>query len=166
MDKREPGGSTAYPAAEVAEKNPEYGREMLSNIGGEDSEMSAVSLYFYNSLITRDYPDISQAFHRIGMAEMRHLQLFGELALLLGEDPRLWESRGRRHVYWTPRYIRYPDKLKKILSSSLYSEYMAAEKYSKQAARIKDPGIVAVLNRIILDEKEHIRLFKELLAQL
>lgn len=35
-------------------------------------------------------------------------------------------------------------------------------KYRRQAERIKDENIVAILNRIILDEKCHIHIFDQL----
>ena len=42
-----------YPPVKVDGKNPQYAAAILSNIGSCNSEMTAVSLYFYNSLITR-----------------------------------------------------------------------------------------------------------------
>ena len=42
--------SAEYPPVKVCEKNPRYAMAMLSNIGACNSEMSAVSLYFYNSM--------------------------------------------------------------------------------------------------------------------
>ena len=82
---------TPYPPVKVDGKNPQYAAAILSNIGSCNSEMTAVSLYFYNSLVTREYyHDVAECFHRISIVEMRHLDIFGELALKLGTDPRLW----------------------------------------------------------------------------
>ena len=39
------------PVVRVQEKNHLYGRMMLDNIGGFNSEMSAISLYVYNNLL-------------------------------------------------------------------------------------------------------------------
>lgn len=88
-----------YPDIRVAGKNPEYARAILSNIGGDDSEMSAVSLYFYDHVMTLELPDVSQAFHSISIVEMRHLEIFCKIALQLGADPRLWERRGQKKAY-------------------------------------------------------------------
>ena len=38
-----------YPSIEVCEKNRMYAKAMLANVGSCNSEMSAVSLYFYNT---------------------------------------------------------------------------------------------------------------------
>ena len=43
-----------YPCIQVECENPRYAAAMLSNLGSCCSEMSAVSLYFYNSLLTRE----------------------------------------------------------------------------------------------------------------
>lgn len=42
---------------------------------------------------------------------------------------------------------------------------MAIDKYTRQAKAIKDKNIVENLERIIADEKEHTRIFKELLQR-
>ena len=93
----------AYPPVAVQGKNAAYAREMLSNMGGINSEMTAVASYFYNHLVTRpDYAEVSDAFHRISMVEMHHMEIFGELAGLLGADARLWEFRQGQTRYWSP----------------------------------------------------------------
>lgn len=150
-----------YPPIQVAGKNREYATAMLSNVGGSNSEMSAVSLYFYNNLITEN--EIAQAFHQISIVEMHHLKIFGKLALELGADPRLWE-RKRNMVWWTPSYNKYPTQLKVLLQNSLQGELAAIEKYERQASVIKDENIVENLHRIILDEQIHVEIFKEMLT--
>lgn len=153
-----------YPAIPVEGPNPQYARMILSNIGGADSEMSAVAMYFYGRLTMGAYPEIAEAFGKIAVAEMRHLELFGAIALRLGADPRLWEYSGRRRRrYWSPRDIRYPVKAHRALTDALVSEHMAVAKYTKQAKLIRDTGVAECLQRVIQDEKEHIRILTELL---
>ena len=41
-----------YPPVQVSAQNPAYARQMLSNIGSANSEMSAISLYLYNAQVT------------------------------------------------------------------------------------------------------------------
>lgn len=101
--------ATPYPPIKVTAKNPRYAAAMLDNMGGQISEMSAVALYFYNHLITSDCKEVADTFHHISIVEMHHLEIFGSLALLLGENPRLWSRRGRSgYVFWSPGYLRYP----------------------------------------------------------
>lgn len=154
--------SFPYPEIRVEESNPFYAAAMLSNIGGANSEMSAVSLYFYNSLIGGE--GNAQIFRQISIVEMHHLDIFGRLAYLLGANPRLWEQQSYRMVYWTPDYNQYPVETKALLRNSLEGEMAAIEKYTRQAQEIRDPYILANLQRIINDEEVHVRIFESLLS--
>lgn len=151
-----------YPPVRVEGHNAAYGKAMLSNLGGYDSEMSAVSLYFYDHLVTRKYQEVSLAFHKISVVEMHHMEIFGQLAFLLGEDPRLWEEKNERLIYWSPTYNEYSFDLKTTLLYAIHAEKAAIRKYKSQMQVIKDPYIVANLERIILDEEQHVTIFMEL----
>lgn len=155
-----------YPPIRVECKNPRYAACMLSNIGGRTSEMSAVAAYYYNNLQAQSCSaEIAEAFYKINITEMHHLQMFGELACLLGADPRMWEMQNNHMMYWTPAYIAYPKDLKGLLLAALEGEEETIRKYAKQARSICDPYIVAVLERIILDEELHVEILKYFLAQ-
>lgn len=157
-----------WPPIEVFDRNPQYGAAMLSNIGSCNSEMSAISLYIYNSMITRSYFfDIAECFHRIGISEMHHLNAFGELALQAGADPRLWSIRKNGSLqYWSPACNRYPTRIGAVVSNSLDAELEAIKKYQSQTQWIKDRKINAVLNRVIADEVCHVQIFRLILAEL
>lgn len=152
-----------YPPITVCAKNREYAAAMVSNIGACNSEMSAVSLYFYNSMITREsFGEVAECFHKISIVEMHHLDIFGQLTLKLGMDPRLWQCRNGKMEYWSPECNRYPDRILLLLENSLRGELDAIEKYRQQTEWIKDENIVVVLNRIIMDEELHVQIFREL----
>lgn len=155
-----------YPEVKVQEKNPDYARMMLGNIGAQNSEMSAVGFYFYNHLITHARSvEVSDIYHQISLIEMHHLEIFGELSILLGADPRMWQCRNNRFCYWSASYLPYTMGMRNILETSLESEKEAVATYESQSRIIRDPDIVAILQRIIQDEEVHIHIFEELLAQ-
>lgn len=157
---------TPYPPICIEQKNPAYGRMMLDNIGGGNSEMSAISLYIYNQMITAGSRDeISQIFHKISVVEMHHLYIFGELAFELGENPRLWTHKRNQMFYWTPGYNNYPTQYVPLLKNALAGEEDAIRKYQQQINHIKDPYIQANLERIIEDERLHVQIYKKLLAE-
>ena len=156
-----------YPAIEVEGTNAVYAIEMLSNIGSANSEMSAISLYFYNSIITKSrYGEIAECFHKMSVVEMHHMNIFGQLACLLGADPRLWSYDGRRPAYWTPGYNKYPRRVKEVLRNAAEGEQAAIRKYREQADWIEDPHIVENLNRIAADEEHHIQILEQLYKEL
>lgn len=159
--------SAPWPDVTVTERNSRYAAAMLSNIGSCSSEMSTISLYVYNNLITRKlFPEISQCFHKISIVEMRHLEAFGELSILLGADPRLWSPINNRMRYWSPACNRYPVQIGPLIANALAGEEEAVRKYQSQANWIRDCRIQAVLNRIIADEQCHIKLFRLILSEL
>ncbi len=156
-----------YPPIRTQSRRPEYARAMLSNIGSDNSEMGAVSLYFYNSVILKpEHEAFAQCFHQISMVEMHHLDIFATLAFQMGMDPRLWCMRDRGRCYWTPAYNRYPREIRALIVNALRGEQSTIRKYTRQAEVIRDPDIVEILNRIILDERHHVELFRTMLDQL
>lgn len=157
-----------YPKIKIKEKNRFFAREILSNVGGKVSEMSAVALYFYSHLLTKSHPKIAEAFHHISITEMKHLEIFGELSLALGADPRLWSRANLGMKYWNAGFANYPcgNDVKVILNVSLKSELEAIEKYTHQMRIIKNENIREILGRIIEDEKLHVVIFKKFLSEL
>jgi len=155
-------------AIRVNGPNPAYAELMLSNIGGANSEISAVAHYFYNRLRTQDeYSHISDLFRKISIEEMHHLEAFGRLAMLLGADPRLWETSGVYMRYWSPEEVDYtPRSAVEIVRTSIDEELAAIDKYTVQAAYIQDPYAVEVLRRVVADEERHIRLFQDALKKM
>ena len=151
-----------YPEIRVIRKNPVYGAMMLDNVGGELSEMSTIALYIYDHLTTGTSAQIAETFHRIAIEEMRHLEIFAELARLLGEDPRLWTKRDGQMRYWSPESIQYRSEIGVVLREAIQGEKDAIAKYSRQAYRIEDPYVVKNLTRIIEDERRHAAIFMEL----
>lgn len=155
-----------YPPIEITGHNPAYAREMLDNLGGSNSEISAVSLYFYNNLMTQEkYEDIAYIFHKISIVEMHHLEIFGKMAYCLGEDPRLWTWRYNRRNYWTPAYNRYPSEFCRLIYNALNGELAAIEKYECQVRCIDNKNIVENLCRIIEDEKVHVDIFRQIIEE-
>ncbi len=148
-----------YPPVTVNEKNLSYARYLLDNIGGRNSEMTAISLYLFQKQKCSEYKEISKAFHKIAIVEMHHFDLFSGLCMKLGETPLMWTNCGRKKVWWSPSYADYPGELKKILTVAAEGEMSAIEKYRNQIQLIDDPYIQAILHRIIKDEELHVELF-------
>ncbi|MDQ7095692.1 ferritin family protein [Desulfosporosinus sp. PR] len=155
-----------YPPVRVAGPNPLYACEMLGNIADVVSEMSDVTRYFYIAVVTKPhYSWISKCFHDISIVEMRHLNIFAELALLLGADPRLWSCRDYNR-WWSPSFIGYPPELGALIAESIKAEEAAISKYSRQANTICDLNIVAILHRIIRDEEHHLQIFNKMYGRI
>lgn len=150
-----------YPPLQVAVPNPRYARAMLDNIGGSNSEMTAVASYFYDQLVLQErYPEIAAIYRQIDQVEMHHLDIFGQLARQLGAEPRLWTRLGKKYQYWTPAYSSYGAELPILLKNSISTELAAIEKYQYQAAHLGDPALQDILDRIVVDEQRHVEIFR------
>ena len=155
----------AYPVIKVEKPNITYARIILDNIGGCASEMTAIALYAYNHVVFKEYEDVSAAFERINISEMRHFDIFTELALQLGENPRLWTQQYSQKVFWSPSCVKYSKNLLEALNTAIKEEEAAIKKYEQQIEQIKDENVVENLQRIIVDEKKHLETFKGLLEK-
>lgn len=155
-----------YPPVRVEGKNAAYAEMMLSNLGGRNSEMTAVGLYLYNHFVTRLDDSMSETFLQVAIVEMHHYNIFGELACLLGADPRMWVPSQGGMRYWSPTYLRYLCDYRQIVQNSQEGELAAIRKYRCQMEIIKDKYILENLVRIIQDEENHVRIFRQLLEEL
>jgi bacterioferritin len=151
-----------YPPIQVGNLDRRYAQAMLGNIGGGNSEMSAVARYFYGHLGTEDLPEVAEAFHQIGIVEMRHLEIFGTLARQLGADPRLWCVQAGRQRYWSAGCLDYPKGLGPLIQGAMKEERASIEKYQGQLRWIRDECICNNLRRVIQDEQAHIKVLQSL----
>ena len=164
MDHTVASATAPWPELKIVGADPVAARAMLSNIGGDNSEMSAVGLYFYNSIVTEPEDAVlARTFHAVMLVEMHHLELFAKLALQLGADPRLWSQQRRRMLYWSPRALQYPLEREELLENALRTELTAIAQYQQQMDVIGDPNIRAILGRVIEDEQLHVDLFAALM---
>ena len=147
-----------YPPVRAQGRNPQYARAILSNLGGNNSEMSAVGQYVYAQLVTEGVPEVAEALRQISMEEMHHLKIFGTLAQQLGADPRLWSVWKGRHVWWTPEWLTYQRRLGPLLYGAIQTEQASVRKYRSQCLWIRDSNVVENLQRILQDEESHIEI--------
>lgn len=155
-----------YPEISVNEKNKNYSNIILQNYAGQNSEFTAVAQYNYHEIaIFNDYPVVSNAIKGIARVEMYHLQILGELIVLLGGDPKYRIYKKKTECYWSPKFIDFNKELKTLLTNDLNSEISSIKQYEKAISLIDDENIVLIIKRIILDEEYHVKIFKELIQK-
>lgn len=150
-----------YPSTDVESPNSTYAKMILDNVGGRNSEMTAISSYYFNSLNGQS-EEVCKLYRGINQVEMKHAEIFGNLAKNLGERPLFWSTCGHRRTWWSPSYTDYPLNLLDMLWASIEGEKSAIEKYQLQLRQIDDFNIKENLRRIILDEQHHVRLLTDL----
>lgn len=156
-----------YPEVEVEYPSKEYLKLILEDYAGNSSEMTAINQYDYQQLILDNpkYEEIAEILEEISKVEGTHRELLGEMIIGLGGDPRYWSIKQGMTVYWSPQYVDYTKDPKQMLQNNIRSEEMAIRQYNQHISMIGDPHIKAVLRRIVLDEKLHVEIFKDLYTQ-
>lgn len=166
------------PEIKVERKNPEYAKLLLNAFSGsEDSELAAILQYLYHHE-TIENETIANVLLCISMIEMNHYEVLSELITLLGEKPFLFNANKYFYSTGTIGYMDNPfacheealDKADKAkirlkLEKDILSEINAINAYNFIQKNIKDKYINKIIEKIIEDEKFHLRLFNTLLEK-
>lgn len=148
-----------YPQIKVMDKNAKYLDLILQNYASSVSEFSAVSQYLYDELsILYEYKDVAKTLKGISCVEMHHLQILGQLIVLLGGKPGFYIDNKKKN-YWSGKFINYDtSSITEIIALNIQGEKAAIQQYKKTIDQIQDKYIVDIINRIILDEELHIQI--------
>ena len=155
-----------YPEVKVKEKNPNYIDLILLNYASNVSEFDAIAQYTYHQIaLTYKNKEISETIRGISIVEMHHLELLGEIIILLGGEPGYWINNKKKN-YWSGKLVDYNlSSIKDILTIDIQDEKAAIKQYKETITKIYDDDINAVLKRIILDEEFHIKLLVSLYSK-
>lgn len=152
-----------YPKIEVDTENLQYANLIQINYAGMVSEFSAITQYTYHEIkLFEDYADVTPTLMGIAEVEMHHMQILGELIVVLGGDPGYWINKKNKKLNWSPNFVQYGTTLKEMLTYDIESEKAAIAQYRKTANQIQDENIIAIINRLILDEEHHLKLLNGL----
>ena len=150
-----------YPKLAVQHPNAAYAALLAEDCSGPAGEITACMQYVYHHTVERDYPDAAAAMEKIAVVEMFHMQELSSAIVLLGGTPD-FSVCGR---YWCADSVLFGNSLGEALHLDLASEYAAIRNYQRHIRQIEDTGIRALLQRILLDERLHVRIFQALIRQ-
>ncbi|MGE5628443.1 MAG: ferritin-like domain-containing protein [Solirubrobacterales bacterium] len=151
-----------YPEPMIEMENIQYANILLADYAGAVSEFTAVSLYVYQHFVSEgQYKDYAQLIGGIARVEMKHLELLGETIKLEGIKPMFINRACPPGRPWTPLYVNYTTSIKEMILEDIQSEHKAIKNYRYHLTLIQDKYIKKLLERIILDEEYHIKLFEK-----
>lgn len=151
-----------YPKPMVEMPNTEYANILLKDYAGVVSEFTAVSLYSYQHFISDgQYQDYAELINGIAMVEMKHLELLGETIKHLGIKPIFIDNAYPPGKPWNASYVNYSIPIKEMILEDMQSEQKAIETYKYHITLIQDGHVKKLLERIILDEELHLKLFTQ-----
>lgn len=153
-----------YPEIRVEGENKNYAKMLSIAYAGADGELSTILNYIYSHIITegKNPYSLCDVLECIAVVEMRHFKTLGKLIFLLGDDPKFYSAMGRRSFFNTGN-LAYAGDISQILKNAIAGEKKTADLYRELSKVISDTYIRQILERIILDEEHHIKIFSELL---
>jgi bacterioferritin len=149
-----------YPEIDVKEKNMDYAKIIKKCYCGINSELTLINQYTYQKLLMNTY--LKDIFNKISKVEMEHLDIIGELLIALGESPKFSLEKRKKNLNWNAKFINDDTSLKNMLINNINSEIQIIKEYRDIANIVDDENIIAILNRIILDEELHIKIFNKI----
>lgn len=169
-----------FPPIKVERQNLKYANLLQDAYAKSgSSELQAITQYIYHNL-TIDEEEIKQALLCIALVEMGHLDTLGELIRKLGGKPAYensnynffnggelgygdLENRGgsRSETY---RDCKKDDLCYKLMLD-LSGEKGAIDFYNILKEQIEDRYIKDILDKIISDEKVHVKIFRHLISE-
>ncbi len=151
-----------YPPVRVVAPNRQYAELLLEDYSGNVSEITAVKQYLYHYFVLKGTNrEVAELMECVSLVEMHHMELLADTIRLLGVSPRYRVFRNSQEIYWDARYVYYGFTLCDQLAADIAAEWAAIAFYRDHQQRIADPYIKELLERIILDEYHHIKLFNE-----
>ncbi len=154
-----------YPKIIVEKKN-EYYAKILSHVyASNESELSAILQYSYETFIIED-EEIACTVEKIAEVEMHHLSILGKLIQKLGKSPIFADSSYCKNIYWNSDFIYYDTDLPTMMDVNIESEKNNIRNYQMLLRVIEDSYIQEILKRILEDEYLHLEIFMKIRSKL
>ena len=157
-----------YPPIKVERPSLKYAHILSFDFAASNGELTAITQYLYQNWILRPkYQDIAEITKDVAKVEMHHLQILGNLIVLLGGKPTygvIKKSNQKEYIYfWSGDMLLYTTILREAMINNIKMERQAINTYQAHMKIIKDRHVNAILERIIADELIHLNIFKNIL---
>lgn len=157
-----------YPKITNIKKDLQLAYNLKKAYAGNISELTCISKYIYQHIeLSDDFKEIKEAMRTIAIVEMRHLNILGNLIKKLGLDPTFTSYNSiDNEVYWESSYVNYDNNLNNIMLDNIKGEEAAIGEYKNIIKQTNDQDLQNILERIIIDEEQHIKIFQSILKNL
>lgn len=155
-----------YPPIQVEKPNRRYAQMLGVDLASAKSEMTSITQYIYHGwVLHKAFAEAAHTIDRIAMVEMHHMDILGQLIVLLGGDPVYQSVRQNRRIVWNGNMVAYRKNFVQAIQDDIALEQAAIDTYTRQAAAILDPYVSTMIRRIIQDELIHLKIFRSLLEK-
>ena len=152
-----------YPEPKVVAPNAFYAQLLLEDYAGMVSEETAIHQYLFHHYYFED--ELSEMVECISIVEMKHQDLLAETIQLLGVAPEYRTLSNNFPTYWNASYVYYGTDVCDRLAADIAAEQEAICTYRQHQEIIMDPHIRELLERIIMHEEHHLKLFKQAISR-
>ena len=135
---------------------------LKEDYAGMQGELTAVAQYVFQNGRASDNETFANSVLQIAIVEMMHLDMLGDAIVALGGEPEFDDGK----YFWNAGYVNYSKGYADMLKADIAAEKTAIENYLKHAAAIKNDTVKALLERIVVDERLHLRFFTEELGKI
>lgn len=157
----ENGEKNPYPEITCVQKDYNFAKNLYDSFAGTHGELTAITQYIYEHIKISEKKELSNILLHIAIQEMHHLDILGELLIELGLVPYYM---GKYNNKWCSNNVTYRyNSLEEMLKINIEEEKIAIREYERLISITDDDKIKEIIERIIMDEQLHIKIFSELL---
>lgn len=158
----------SYPAIQEIGEDAETLKMISPAYAGREGELTAVLQYVYQSIMLskQGKVDCAKEVMEIAKCEMYHLEILGSMIAKLGAPPIYTACPPYPVGYYSASCVNYTKTPRQMICADICAEENAISQYERMLVRVKNSLVSAVLARILEDEREHLRIFNEILARL
>ena len=154
-----------YPPIMVERPNLYTAKLLSVDLGADKSELTSVMQYVYHSWqLDEGQTEMAKTLLSIAKVEMHHMEILGRLIILLGGNPTYSAVTGPRRVAWNANMVTYSRMIARMMQDDILLEQAAIRTYRRQLSLIDDRCVTDLLERIIMDEEIHLRIYKQFLS--
>lgn len=132
------------------------------------SELTAIMQYLFHHFHF-DYlgfPEFAKTLEDISINEMQHFEILGGALIRLGANPVYTANPPQMSNFYTTAFVRYSTHPQKMLMDDIEGEREAIEMYEYMLTKLDNEQVAAIIQRIIMDEKLHLKALTQLLERL
>lgn len=131
---------------------------------GLHGEITAILQYRYHGFMFKKAGlyEFEEIMSEISVTEMRHFEILGELLTKLGVSPVYGRYPPFMGMWYNTGEVSYSESPQKMLLDDIASEMLAVKDYDEMLSNLENEKVGAVIQRIKIDEEEHIKILKNL----
>lgn len=151
-----------YPSLDGIECDIASAEIIYGAYSGLKGEITAILTYSYEHIMFKEVcAEIAETLMGIGLAEMKHLDILGTILKKSGALPT-YRTSLYYGTYYDASFVPVSYTPEKMILDAISGELSAIRDYERMIEKLENEKIAAVLERIVLDEKLHLSVLKEI----